>query len=144
MSTKTENELLEELNGFCTPGTFQHTLGLRFVAARTDRIVAELAVREDQVSRPGVMHGGALMAFADCMGGFSTRINLRPGQKTTTVESKTNFLRMAEPGRILTATAEPLHRGRRLMVWETTIRTAEGKPIAVTVQTQMVLEAPAH
>ena len=36
-----------------------------------------------------------------------------------------------------------LHRGRTTMVWQTTIRNAEGKLCAVVTQTQLVLDAPA-
>jgi 1,4-dihydroxy-2-naphthoyl-CoA hydrolase len=141
MTVPTEAELLEQLNGYVEPGTFQNLLGVHFVAASLEQVRAELIVQNNQISRHDTMHGGALMALADCVGGFSTRINLGSEQYTTTLESKTNFLRAAAPGERLSATAVALHRGRKTMVWQTTIRNATGKTISITIQTQMVLSA---
>lgn len=134
-----ERALLERLNAHVAPGTFQHFLGLRFVRATPDDMLATLAVRDDHGNRPGVMHGGALMALADTMGGLATRVNLQPGEGTTTVESKTNFLRMVAPGTTVSARVQALHKGRSTMVWQTTIRDGEGRAVAVTTQTQIVL-----
>jgi 1,4-dihydroxy-2-naphthoyl-CoA hydrolase len=70
-------------------------------------------------------------------------MNLRPGQRTTTLESKTNFLAAGPRGATLTGEATPLHRGRRTQIWETAIRDETGRLIAKVTQTQMVLEAEA-
>lgn len=134
-----ETALLSRLNGDVAEGTFQYGLGLRFIAASRDRVDAMLTVAPAQISRPGVMHGGALMAFADTVGGFTARINLAPGQSTTTLESKTNFLRAAAPGTVLTARAQVLHRGRTTIVVQISIEDETGRRIALTTQTQMVL-----
>ena len=119
---------------------FAALLGLEFVSAAPDRIVAELTVREDLCTRPAVLHGGAIMAFADTLGGVGTMLNLPEGAATTTIESKTNFIAAAPAGTRLTAEATPLHRGRRTMVWQTRISTAEGRLVALVTQTQLVLE----
>ena len=143
MSTSADDEvtLLARLNEHAAAGTFQHFIGVRFVEASPVLVVATLLARDELGNRPGVIHGGVLMAFADTLGGLATRINLRPGQGTTTVESKTNFLRMVAPGTTLTARAEALHRGGRTMVWQTTIRDDANRLVSVTTQTQMVLQA---
>jgi uncharacterized protein (TIGR00369 family) len=86
------------------------------------------------------MHGGAIMAVADTIGAVGTFVNLREGQGTTTLESKTNFFSAAREGTTVTATCQPLHRGRRTMVWQTTLTSQEGKMVAMVTQTQMVLE----
>ena len=122
-------------------GFFPETLGIRFVSATPDRIVAELDVRDDLCTVPGVMHGGAVMAFADTLGGVGTSLNLPPNAGTTTIESKTNFFAAGRTGTTVTAECVPLHRGRRTMVWQTNVRSPEGKLIAQVTQTQMVLEA---
>ena len=70
---------------------------------------------------PGVMHGGAIMALADTLGGFSTALNLPEGAGTTTIESKTNFLRGVTGG-VVTGTAKPVHAGRRTIVVQTELR----------------------
>ena len=124
-----------------TKGLFPELLGIRFTDVSPDRVVAELTVRDDLCTVPGVMHGGAIMALADTLGGFSTALNLPAGAGTTTIESKTNFLAAAPAGAKVIGVCTPLHRGRRTMVWQTHVSLESGKLVAVVTQTQMVLEA---
>lgn len=119
---------------------FPGLLGIKFVTIEPDRVVAEIEVRRELCTVPGVMHGGAVMAVADTLGAVGTTQNLRPGQGTTTMESKTNFFGPGVEGTKVTAESIPLHRGGRTQVWETTLRNASGKMIAKVTQTQMVLE----
>jgi uncharacterized protein (TIGR00369 family) len=91
-------------------------------------------------TRPDILHGGALMAFADTLGAAATVLNLPEGASTTTIESKTNFLAASPVGTTVTGEAIPLHRGRRTMVWQTTIRNADGRAVGVVIQTQLVIE----
>ena len=96
-------------------------------------------MREELCTSGSIMHGGAIMAFADTVGALGTIANLRDGQGTTTIESKTNFFAGSPIGTRLIAEAMPLHRGRRTQVWETRITNAEGRLVAKVTQTQMVL-----
>jgi len=118
---------------------FAELLGIQFVSASPDRIVAEMTVREDLCTRPAVLHGGAIMAFADTLGATGTILNLKEGAGTTTIESKTNFIAPAPVGTRVTAEATPLHRGRRTMIWQTRVTTSEGRLVALVTQTQLVL-----
>ena len=118
---------------------FAELLGIQFVSASSDRIVAEMTVREDLCTRPAVLHGGAIMAFADTLGATGTILNLKEGAGTTTIESKTNFIAPAPVGTRVTGEATPLHRGRRTMIWQTRITTSEGRLVALVTQTQLVL-----
>ena len=120
-------------------------LGIKFLSAAPERITAEMIVRDDLCTRPPVLHGGAIMAFADTLGACGTVLNLPAGAGTTTIESKTNFIAAAAVGTKVLAECVPLHRGKRTMVWQTRITTAEGRLVAMVTQTQMVLEprAPA-
>lgn len=118
---------------------FAELLGIEFVSATREKIVAEMTVRADLCTRPAVLHGGAIMAFADTLGGVGTLANLPEGAGTTTIESKTNFLVPAPLGGRIVGEATPLHRGRRTMVWQTRIMTAEGRLVALVTQTQLVL-----
>jgi 1,4-dihydroxy-2-naphthoyl-CoA hydrolase len=129
---------LERLQALKLP--FGELLGITFVSADKDRVVAELIVRPELCTAPKVMHGGAIMAFADTLGAAGTILNLPEGAGTTTLESKTNFIAGAPLGNRLTGEATPVHRGRRTQVWATRITTAEGRLVAVVTQTQMVLE----
>ena len=124
-----------------TPLPFAALLGIRFLEASPERVRAELTVREDLCTRPAVLHGGAIMAFADTLGAAGTILNLAPGLGTTTIESKTNFLAPAPVGVTLLGEATPVQRGRRLQVWQTRMTTEAGRLIALTLQTQLVIEA---
>ena len=118
---------------------FAELLGIVFTAAAPDRIVAEMTVRADLCTRPAVLHGGAIMAFGDTLGAVGTLLNLPDGAGTTTIESKTNFIAPAPLGSKIIGEATPVHRGRRTMIWQTRITTAEGRLVALVTQTQMVL-----
>jgi 1,4-dihydroxy-2-naphthoyl-CoA hydrolase len=127
---------LDALNGRIVGG-MPKLLGLRFVEATLDRLVAELEIRDELRTGGSRAHGGTLMAFADTVGAVATVINLRPGTWTTTLESKTNFF---APGNgILRAEATPLHKGRTTMVWQTRVTDESGRLVSLTTQTQMVL-----
>ncbi len=98
-----------------------------------------MVVREDLCTAGHIVHGGALMAFADTLGAAATALNLPAGAGTTTLESKTNFLSAGLVGMTLVATTTPVHRGRRTQVWQTRIESDQGKLVALVTQTQMVL-----
>ena len=119
-------------------GTLAGLLGIHFVAAGADRVIAELAIRDDLRTVGGALHGGTLMALADTAGAAATIVNLPAGAGTTTLESKTNFFAAGRSG---TARAEttPLHRGKRTMVWQTRVTDEAGRLLSLTIQTQMVL-----
>jgi uncharacterized protein (TIGR00369 family) len=123
------------------PLPFAELMGIEFVAATTERVVGEMTVREDLCTRPAVLHGGAIMAFADTLGAGGAVVNLPEGAWTTTLESKTNFIAGAPVGVRVRGEATPVHRGRRTQVWQTRVTTAEGKLVAVVTQTQLVLPA---
>ena len=130
-------EALEKLNELHLP--FAEMMGIEFVAAAPDRVVAEITVRPELCTRPAVLHGGAIMAFADTLGAAGTILNLPEGAGTTTIESKTNFIAAAPAGTRVRGEATPVHRGRRTMVWQTRVTTAEGRLVALVTQTQLVL-----
>jgi len=119
---------------------FAELMGVTFVEADRDRVVARLLVRPDLCTLHHTIHGGAVMAFADSVGAAATVLNLPDDAKgTTTIESKTNFIGGAREGATVIAIATPIHRGRRTQVWQTRLETEEGKLVAMVTQTQMVL-----
>jgi len=130
-------EPLELLNQQTLP--FAQLLGIRLLSAAPERVLAEMTVRDDLCTRPAVLHGGAMMAFADTLGACATVLNLRDGAGTTTIESKTNFLAPAPVGTTVLGECLPLHRGKRTMVWQTRITSQEGRLLGIVTQTQMVL-----
>jgi 1,4-dihydroxy-2-naphthoyl-CoA hydrolase len=118
-------------------GLVRH-LGIEFVEVTPDRVVARLKVDERLMTVTGTIHGGTLMAFADTIGAAGTAANLAEGQRTTTLESKTNFIAGCRAGTVQ-AEARPIHKGKRTHVWETRITDENGKLLSITTQTQMVL-----
>lgn len=119
---------------------FSKLMGVTVTAASADAVEGEITVREDLCTAGGIMHGGAIMAFADALGAVGAVACLPEGAKgTTTIESKTNFLGAAPVGALVRGQSVPLKIGRRMSVWQTSIATAEGKPVAVVIQTQLVL-----
>ncbi|MBS0332237.1 MAG: PaaI family thioesterase [Proteobacteria bacterium] len=119
---------------------FSDLMGVEITVREKDRVVGRMTVREDLCTAGGILHGGAYMAFADALGAIGGVLNLPAGARTTTLESKTNFLRGAPVGSTVTGEATPLHAGRRSSVWQTRITDAEGKLMALVTQTQMTLE----
>ena len=122
------------------PG-FARLMGVELTLTELDRIVGTLAVREELTNGGGMIHGGALMAFADTLGAIGTMVNLPDGANTTTMESKTNFIAAGPTGTILTGEATPIHRGRTTMIWQTRITREDGRLVAMVTQTQLVIPA---
>lgn len=118
---------------------FAKLMGFTYISASKDKVTAEMLVREDLCTLPAILHGGAVMAFADTLGAAATFLNLPQGAGTTTVESKTNFVAAAPAGTKVIGETTPVHRGRSTMIWQTRVTTPEGKLVALVTQTQMVL-----
>jgi 1,4-dihydroxy-2-naphthoyl-CoA hydrolase len=118
---------------------FADFMGMKIMHVSKDRVVAEMTVREELNNRFGALHGGAVMALADNLGGTATMANLPPGGRTATIESKTNFFAAIPVGDTAHAECTPLHRGRSTMVWQTRITRNDGRLCALVIQTQIVI-----
>ncbi len=119
---------------------FAELLGIEVTKTEKHHVTARMLIRRELCTANAVAHGGALMAFADSIGAIATVLNLKPGDAgTTTVESKTNFVRAAKLGETVLASTTPIHIGRRTHVWQTRLETEDGKLIALVTQTQMIL-----
>lgn len=117
---------------------FAGTLGIDVVEVTPQRVTAMMDWAEDRCTTGGIMHGGALMAFADTIGALCAVANLPPGAGTATIESKTNLFRAVRAGTV-TAVCEPLHAGRTTIVAQTNLTDDRGKLVAQVTQTQAVL-----
>jgi 1,4-dihydroxy-2-naphthoyl-CoA hydrolase len=118
---------------------FAEFMGMKITHLSRDKITAEIFVREELNNRFGAMHGGAVMALADNLGGTATFANLPEGGRTATIESKTNFFAPIPIGDTAFAECTPLHRGRTTMVWQTRITRNDGRLCALVTQTQIVI-----
>jgi len=117
---------------------FAATLGIELRSASGEEVRGTLRWAEDLCTVSGVLHGGALMSFADTLGAICAFLNLPEGASTSTIESKTNFFRPLREGEV-EAVARPLHVGRTVIVVQTDLLNHDGKRIAQTTQTQAVL-----
>ncbi|HMA10068.1 MAG TPA: PaaI family thioesterase [Ramlibacter sp.] len=120
---------------------FPGLMGVRLVELAPERVVGELRVRPDLCTTGQVLHGGAYMAFADTLGAVGTVLNMPAGKRTTTTDSSTKFIGAAKVETTVVGECTALHRGRTTMVWQTKIRSAEGRLCAVVTQTQLILDA---
>lgn len=118
---------------------FVDVLGAELVSADKDEVVARMAWRADLCTSAGLLHGGALMAFADSVGAVCAFLNLPPGANTSTIESKTNFFRAVREGGAVHSRTVPLHAGRTTVVVQTDLTDDAGKRVAQVTQTQAVL-----
>jgi 1,4-dihydroxy-2-naphthoyl-CoA hydrolase len=114
-------------------------LGIKFIEVDSEKVSATLNVKPELCTVGDILHGGAIMAFADTLGAVGAFLNLPQGASTTTIESKTNFTGTARVDTTITASSRMVHKGRSLMVWQTEITGEEGNLVALVTQTQMVL-----
>ena len=119
---------------------FTDLIGIEQVASDKSEVRARIAWDASRCTTAGVLHGGLLMALADSVGAMAAFLNLPSGAVgTTTIESKTNFLRAVREG-FVEAVAKPLHVGRTTIVVDTELRDSRGKLVARVTQTQAVLQ----
>lgn len=124
-------------------GGMARTLGIRLVAVSRKKVAGEMRITGRHLNRAGRVNGGAIMAFADALGAVGTIANLPAGCRTTTLESKTNFFAAGDRP-LLAGVSVPLHVGRTTNVWQTTIKNADGRMVAIVTQTQIVIPAAAE
>ena len=118
---------------------FAAALGVQVFTNRADEVRARVEWRPDRCTTAGVLHGGVIMSLADTTGAACAFLNLPEGAAgTTTIESKTNFLRAVREG-YAEAVSRPLHAGRTVVVIETDVTDADGRRVAKVLQTQAVL-----
>src|ERR1700733_6122704 len=121
--------LIDRINA--NPLPFAQGLGIEFVSADADCLVARMLIRPELCTIGGIAHGGAIMSFADTLGAAAAFVNLPAHAKgTTTIESKTNSIAGAPVGSTVIGCTTAVHRGRRTQVWQTRVLTEEGKLIA--------------
>jgi uncharacterized protein (TIGR00369 family) len=119
---------------------FAVSLGIEIEDATAERVTGRLAWAPHLCTTGAVLHGGALIALADSLGGVCAYLNLPPGAGTATISSSTNMMRAVRDGEVFGET-RLLHAGRSVIVVETQLRDTVGRLIAKVTQTQAVLSA---
>jgi 1,4-dihydroxy-2-naphthoyl-CoA hydrolase len=117
---------------------FALELGVLLDSAEPGEVRGRLAWSPERCTAGGVLHGGALMALADSLGGICAFLNLPPDAQTATISSATAFMRAVREGEV-SAVSRPLHTGRTVIVVQTDL-TDDARRVAQVTQTQAVLE----
>lgn len=117
---------------------FARLAGVELLSARPEEVRGRLRWSAERCTAGGILHGGALLTLADSLGGVCAYLNLEEGQRTVTLESKTNFMRAVREAQVEGA-AHPLHRGRTTIVVETRLVDGVGRLVSLTLQTQAII-----
>lgn len=120
-------------------GLFPSLMGVEMTEVTPECVRATLRVRPDLCTSGSILHGGAIMAFADTLGAIGTVVNMPQGARTATIESKTNFIGGARVDSTVHGEATPIHRGKTTQVWQTRVTGEDGKLVGVVTQTQIVI-----
>jgi uncharacterized protein (TIGR00369 family) len=128
----------EDLGQFLAMMPFAGKLGIELDAGSSERVEGRMSWQPDLCTGGGVLHGGALMAFADTLGAVCAFLNLPPGAGTATISSSTNMLRAVRGGEV-SAVSRPLHAGRSVIAVQTELRDEQGRLVAQVTQAQAVL-----
>ena len=117
--------LREVFEGRVPPPPIAETMGIEGVDVEEGKAVFEGEPAEYLYNPIGVVHGGFAMTLLDSAMGCAVHSTLKVGERYTTLEVKTNFVRpiTLETGRVR-CEGTVIHRGG-------TIATAEGKLIAI-------------
>ncbi len=107
------------------------TIGIELIIVTPDKVVATMPVDQRTRQPFGLLHGGASAALAETVASIGAFANIdKDKQAAVGLELNANHLRGKTDG-IVTATATPIHRGRRTHVWE--IRIEDEKNLLVCV-----------
>jgi 1,4-dihydroxy-2-naphthoyl-CoA hydrolase len=128
----------QELEELLHAMPFATSLGVVLEAAEAAEVRGRLAWSPERCTTAGVLHGGALMALGDSLGGICAYLNLPEGARTTTLSSSTTFMRAVRAGEVA-AVARPLHAGRNVIVVQTDMTDDDGRRVAQVTQAQAVL-----
>ena len=126
-------------DGYVHESAFSKLLDMRVRDPDDGTSEVIMPIKPGHLQQAGRVQGGIVVALADYAMFRAIKALLKPGEATTTIELKVNFLAAAEKG-ALTATAKIISPGRRLMVGEMEVRDQDGKLIAQGLGTYMVLQ----
>ena len=124
--------------------TLLTTLGMEIVEATRERVVARMPVGP-RVHQPfGLLHGGASVALAETVASTAAWMNCDQSTEIVVgIEINANHLRSVRDGTV-TATATPLHVGRRTQVWDVRIADEAGRTVCASRCTLAVVPRPAR
>jgi 1,4-dihydroxy-2-naphthoyl-CoA hydrolase len=117
-------------------------LGVELIEATPDKVVLQVPVGPKVFQPYGILHGGVSALLAEGAASFGGALNIEPDQIVVGTELNCSHLRSMSSG-VLTATATPIRKGRRVQVWAVDLSDQDGRQICVARCTLQVLDAPA-
>lgn len=123
-------------------GALPDHLGIEFLEASGERVVARMPV-ERRVHQPfGVLHGGASVVLAETVASMGAHLHVvERGMTAVGLEINANHLRAVREG-FVTATATPVHQGRTTQVWQIEILDEQGQGVCVSRCTLAIIPFP--
>ncbi|WP_270179683.1 hotdog fold thioesterase [Alkalihalobacillus sp. CinArs1] len=98
--------------------TLLEALGIEAVTLTPEKVVLQMPVGPNTHQPLGFLHGGASVALAESAASIGGSLHLNgENEAAFGMEINANHLKSKKDG-IVTAVAEPVHIGRRTMVWE--------------------------
>jgi 1,4-dihydroxy-2-naphthoyl-CoA hydrolase len=123
------------------PRNMGHALGIKFLSFKKDEVTASMPVDENTIQPFGILHGGASVALAETIASIGAWLNIEDESKTAVgVEINANHIKAMRKGTSVVGTACPIHRGRKIQVWETKIHTPEDKLVCISRCTLAIVE----
>lgn len=123
--------------------TLLDSLGIQVIECTPDRVTATMPV-DGRTHQPfGLLHGGASVALAETVASMGAWMHVDPrNERVVGLEINANHLRGVRSGTV-TATATPVHIGRRTQVWAIHITDEAGKAVCSSRCTLAVIAATA-
>lgn len=119
--------------------TLMETLSIEFIDAGEGFLVAKMPVNSSVYQPMGLLHGGALVALAESVGGAASHFFINDKeQEVRGIEISANHLKSIREGFVF-GTARIIHKGRSLHLWEIKITDEEGNLISLCKLTNIVL-----
>ena len=139
MALNEEGSIADEIRAQLDRG-MATTIGIELTTLTPDKVVATMPVDERTRQPFGILHGGASAALAETAASIGAYLNIdKDKQAAVGLELNANHLRAKTEG-IVTATATPIHRGRRTHVWEIRIEDEKNRLVCVSRCTLAIVD----
>lgn len=133
-----KDKVLAMCQGF-SKSTLMETLGIEYIDAGPDFLVARMPVNPSVHQPMGLLHGGATVALAESVGSAASMIFINSDkQEVRGIEISANHLRSKREG-VVFGTARIVHKGASIHLWEIRVTDEEDRLISLCKLTNMVL-----
>jgi uncharacterized protein (TIGR00369 family) len=139
LSELSDEAIVEHLNSWSAG--WPAAMGVRFVRATAEEVVAEIEVGPAHLQPYGLVHGGVYSGLIETITSVGAALEAMPrGQSAVGLENHTSFLQAVRAGTIR-ATARSLVGGRRTQVWEADVTDGKGRLVATGRVRFLILDA---